>query len=180
MEIGSKIKRLRVRLGLTQEELAARTELTKGFISQLERDITSPSIATLMDILEALGTNVSEFFSDREEDALNVYSAEDMFLKEDEDVGVTIRWLVTNAQKNALEPILVTLRPGASTEADDPHEGEEFGYVLSGVISLICGEQKRKVRRGDAFYFRPTGVHYLTNSGKSEGKVLWVSTPPSF
>ena len=180
MEIGSKIKRLRVRLGLTQEELAARTELTKGFISQLERDITSPSIATLMDILEALGTNVSEFFSEQEEDGLNVYSAEDMFIKADEAAGVSIRWLVTNAQKNALEPILVTLAPGASTEADDPHEGEEFGYVLSGAITLVCGEQKHKVRRGDAFYFRPTGVHYLTNSGKTEGKVLWVSTPPSF
>ena len=180
MEIGSKIKRLRVRLGLTQEELAARTELTKGFISQLERDITSPSIATLMDILEALGTNVSEFFSEKENDAVAVYAAEDMFLKEDEEAGVTIRWLVTNAQKNALEPILVTLSPGASTEPDDPHEGEEFGYVLSGVITLVSGEQKRKVRRGDAFYFRPTGVHYLINTGKSEGKVLWVSTPPSF
>ena len=180
MEIGSKIKRLRVRLGLTQEELAARTELTKGFISQLERDITSPSIATLMDILEALGTNVSEFFSDREEDGLTVYAAEDMFIKEDGEAGVSIRWLVTNAQKNALEPILVTLGHGASTEPDDPHEGEEFGYVLSGTITLVSGDQKHKVRRGDAFYFRPTGVHYLTNSGKTEGKVLWVSTPPSF
>ncbi len=180
MEIGSKIKSLRVRLGLTQEELAARTELTKGFISQLERDITSPSIATLMDILEALGTNVSEFFSEREDDGPAVYSAEDMFIKEDEEAGVSIRWLVTNAQRNALEPILVTLAPGASTEADDPHEGEEFGYVLSGTINLVCGEQKRKVRRGDAFYFRPTGVHYLTNTGRSEGRVLWVSTPPSF
>ena len=180
MEIGSKIKRLRVRLGLTQEELAARTELTKGFISQLERDITSPSIATLMDILEALGTNVSEFFSEREDDGVMVYAADDMFIKEDDEAGVSIRWLVTNAQRNALEPILVTLAPGASTEADDPHEGEEFGYVLSGTISLICGDQKRKVRRGDAFYFHPTGVHYLTNTGKSEGKVLWVSTPPSF
>jgi transcriptional regulator with XRE-family HTH domain len=180
MEIGSKIKRLRVRLGLTQEELAARTELTKGFISQLERDITSPSIATLMDILEALGTNVSEFFSDREDDGVMTYAADDMFIKADEEAGVTIRWLVTNAQRNALEPILVTLAPGASTEPDDPHEGEEFGYVLSGVITLVSGEQKRKVRRGDAFYFRPTGVHYLTNTGKSEGKVLWVSTPPSF
>ena len=180
MEIGSKIKRLRVRLGLTQEELAARTELTKGFISQLERDITSPSIATLMDILEALGTNVSEFFSDREDDGVAVYAAEDMFIKTDEEAGVSIRWLVTNAQKNALEPILVTLAPGASTEADDPHEGEEFGYVLSGVVTIICGEQKHRARRGDAFYFRPTGVHYLTNSGKTEGKVLWVSTPPSF
>jgi transcriptional regulator with XRE-family HTH domain len=180
MEIGSKIKRLRVRLGLTQEELAARTELTKGFISQLERDITSPSIATLMDILEALGTNVSEFFSDREDDGVMTYAADDMFIKADEEAGVTIRWLVTNAQRNALEPILVTLAPGASTEPDDPHEGEEFGYVLSGVITLVSGEQKRKVRRGDAFYFRPTGVHYLINTGKSEGKVLWVSTPPSF
>lgn len=180
MEIGSKIKRLRVRLGLTQEELAARTELTKGFISQLERDITSPSIATLMDILEALGTNVSEFFSEKENDAVAVYAAEDMFLKEDEEAGVTIRWLVTNAQKNALEPILVTLSPGASTEPDDPHEGEEFGYVLQGTITLISGEQKHRVRRGDAFYFHPTGVHYLVNSGKTEGRVLWVSTPPSF
>ena len=180
MEIGGKIKRLRVRLGLTQEELAARTELTKGFISQLERDITSPSIATLMDILEALGTNVSEFFSDREDDGVMTYAADDMFIKADEEAGVTIRWLVTNAQRNALEPILVTLAPGASTEPDDPHEGEEFGYVLSGVITLVSGEQRHKVRRGDAFYFRPTGVHYLTNTGKSEGKVLWVSTPPSF
>ena len=180
MEIGSKIKRMRVRLGLTQEELAARTELTKGFISQLERDITSPSIATLMDILEALGTNVSEFFSEKENDAVAVYAADDMFLKEDEEAGVTIRWLVTNAQKNALEPILVTLSPGASTEPDDPHEGEEFGYVLSGTIILVSGDQKHRVRRGDAFYFRPTGVHYLINSGKTEGKVLWVSTPPSF
>ena len=180
MEIGSKIKRLRVRLGLTQEELAARTELTKGFISQLERDITSPSIATLMDILETLGTNVSEFFSDRVDDGIMVYSAEDMFIKEDEEAGVSIRWLVTNAQKNAMEPILVTLAPGASTEQQDPHEGEEFGYVLSGTVTLVCGEQKHKVRRGAAFYFRPNGVHYLTNSGKTETKVLWVSTPPSF
>ena len=180
MEIGSKIKRLRVRLGLTQEELAARTELTKGFISQLERDITSPSIATLMDILETLGTNVSEFFSDRVDDGIMVYSAEDMFIKEDEEAGVSIRWLVTNAQKNAMEPILVTLAPGASTEQQDPHEGEEFGYVLSGTVTLVCGEQKHKVRRGAAFYFRPNGVHYLTNSGKTETKVLGVSTPPSF
>lgn len=56
-----KNRRYRQKLGLTQEELASRTELSKGFISQLERDLTSPSIATLTDILEALGTNLSEF-----------------------------------------------------------------------------------------------------------------------
>ena len=56
MNIGEKIKELRVRSGLTQEELADRAELSKGFISQLERDNTSPSITTLLDILQCLGT----------------------------------------------------------------------------------------------------------------------------
>lgn len=61
LKIGEKIKLLRVRNNLTQEELAERSELTKGFISQVERDLASPSIQTLVDILEALGTNLKEF-----------------------------------------------------------------------------------------------------------------------
>lgn len=61
MSIGSKLKALRILKGLTQEELADRAELSKGFISQLERDLTSPSIATLMDILQCLGTTIGEF-----------------------------------------------------------------------------------------------------------------------
>ena len=178
MEIGDKIKRLRLQRGLTQEELAARTELSKGFISQLERDLTSPSIATLMDILEALGTDVSDFFRDTGDEKV-VYGREDMFEKEQDD-GVVIRWLVTNAQKNALEPILVTLPAGISTVADDPHEGEEVGYVLSGSVTLYLGEKKYRIHRGDSFCFRPTAVHFLQNTGKREALVLWVSTPPSF
>ena len=61
MVIGEKIKRLRILNNLTQEELALRCDLTKGFISKLERDLTSPSIATLVDILEALGTDLKDF-----------------------------------------------------------------------------------------------------------------------
>ena len=68
MRIGSKIKELRVLKGLTQEELADRAELSKGFISQLERDLTSPSIATLVDILQCLGTDLKTFFDDTEDD----------------------------------------------------------------------------------------------------------------
>ena len=64
MEIGSKIRSLRLTHDMTLEDLANRTELTKGFLSQLERDLTSPSIATLVDILEALGTNLTEFFTE--------------------------------------------------------------------------------------------------------------------
>ena len=68
MEIGAKIKRLRLQRGLTQEELADRCELSKGFISQVERDLTSPSIASLTDILECLGTDLPSFFSDPREE----------------------------------------------------------------------------------------------------------------
>ena len=178
LEIGEKVKRLRLQRGLTQEELAARTELSKGFISQLERDITSPSIATLMDILEALGTDIAAFFNEEQNERV-VYRSEDMFIKEADD-GSAICWLVTNAQRNALEPILVTLPSGAGTEPDDPHEGEEFGYVLQGTVWLLLGEQRLRVRRSDSFYFRPTAPHCLRNGGKSEARVLWVSTPPSF
>lgn len=179
MDIGGKIKRIRVQLGLTQEELAARTELSKGFISQLERDLTSPSIATLMDILEALGTNVSDFFNEKAEEKI-AFGIQDMFEKADTDNGRVIRWLVPNAQKNKLEPILVTLSENGKSDEDDPHMGEEFGYVLSGQIMLVVGTKRNKLRKGDSFYFTPSSAHYIYNIGKTEAKVLWVSTPPSF
>ena len=179
LSIGEKIRQLRIKYGLTQEELSARTELSKGFISQLERDLTSPSIATLMDILEALGTNIRDFFNESMEEKI-VFGAEDIFVQEDEEGGFEIRWLVTTAQKNAMEPILFTLEPGGKSVAQNAHEGEEFGYMLAGAVTLHLGERRLKIRKGDSFYFHPTDVHYLENSGKLPAKLLWVSTPPSF
>lgn len=180
VDIGDKIKRLRLKLGLTQEELAARTELSKGFISQLERNLTSPSIATLLDILEALGTDVSAFFTSEDVNEKIVFSPEDMFVKEDAELGASICWLVPNAQKNELEPILVTLEAGGSTTQDDPHPGEEFGYVLFGSVTLVTGARRFKLKKGDSFCFKPTEVHYITNPSKREARVVWVVTPPSF
>lgn len=179
IDIGDRIKRRRQKLGLTQEELAARTELSKGFISQLERNLTSPSIATLMDILEVLGLDIADFFA-RDEDEKVVFTPDDMFVKDDEEIGSSICWLVPNAQKNALEPITVTIKAGGSTYPDDPHEGEEFGYVLSGSVTLVLGLRRFKLRKGDSFCFKPTEEHYLLNSTQRESRVIWVATPPSF
>ena len=116
-KIGAKIKSLRLKYGLTQEELADRAELSKGFISQLERDQTSPSIVTLVDILECLGTTPGEFFTETAKEKI-VFSEADMFEKVQEDSSIL--WLIPNAQKNQLEPILFTLKPGASSEVDEP------------------------------------------------------------
>ncbi len=88
MEIGNKIKRLRLQLNLSQAELAARCELTKGYISQLENDLTSPSISALCDILSALGTDLAEFFK-REDDERIVFSTDDFIEKHEDDLVVT-------------------------------------------------------------------------------------------
>jgi transcriptional regulator with XRE-family HTH domain len=180
MEIGEKIRRLRLQRGLTQEELADRCELSKGFISLLERDLTSPSIATLMDILECLGTDLRTFFSEQRDEKL-VFTEEDTYVKEDaEALKGSIRWLVPTAQKNQMEPILVEMEAGGSTAEENPHEGEEFGFVLSGTVQLTLGERVVRARKGESFYFSSAEPHQLVNPGKTTARFLWVSTPPSF
>ena len=94
MQIGPKLKELRIAKNLTQEELADRAELSKGFISQLERDLTSPSIATLMDILQCLGTTIHEFFSEEAEEQI-VFHPEDYFEKKDEELCSKVEWIPT-------------------------------------------------------------------------------------
>ena len=152
MEIGQRIKQLRVMKGLTQEELADRAELSKGFISQVERDLTSPSIATLMDILQCLGVSVSEFFTEEPEEQI-VFTKEDYFIKKDEENENTIEWI-------------------------DPHEGEEFGYVLNGAVTIHLGNKVYRAKKGETFYYVSGKQHYLTS--KVGATVLWISSPPTF
>ena len=180
MDIGEKLRLMRLQRGLTQEDLADRCELSKGFISQVERNLASPSIATLTDMLECLGSSLSEFFSDRP-DEKTVFTPQDMFVKEDpEDLRGSITWLVPDAQKNDMEPILVDIGENGETYPLPPHEGEEFGYVLSGSVYLVTGDKKTRVRTGCSFCLHPRQTHYLMNAGRTRAKVLWVSNPPIF
>ena len=178
MDIGSKIRELRILNGLTQEELADRSELSKGFISQLENDVTSPSIATLEDILQCLGMTISEFFSRDAEPPQTVFGNEDYFEKKDDELGNATTWIIPNAQKNIMEPIRLSLKAGGSTYPDNPHEGEEFGYVLKGEIVIVLGKERYKAKAGESFYYTPDRKHYITS--KKGAEILWVSAPPSF
>lgn len=177
MEIGKKIKMLRTRIGLTQEELASRSEVTKGFLSQLENDLTSPSITTLSDIVEALGTNLSAFFKEEKEEQI-VFTKDDFFV--DEQEGSTIHWIVPNAQKNDMEPMLLELNSNGQSHEINPHEGEEFGYVLVGKIDLEVGDQIHTIGKGETFYIQGSNKHVLKNPYQQKAKVLWVCTPPIF
>ena len=180
MDIGEKLRQLRLQRGLTQEDMADRCELSKGFISQVERNLASPSIATLTDMLECLGSSLSLFFKE-DKNEKTVFTPQDMFVKEDEEgLHGAITWLVPDAQKNSMEPILVEMNEGGESYPLPPHEGEEFGYVLQGTISLVMGEKRTRVRTGCSFCIHPKETHYLVNAGKTKARVLWVSNPPIF
>ena len=179
MDIGNKLKELRVLKGLTQEELADRSELSKGFISQLERNLTSPSITTIIDILQCLGTSIGEFFNEAPDEQI-VFGKQDYFVKEDTEYKNEIKWIIPNAQKNTIEPIYLTLQAGGSTCPDTPHEGEEFGYVLQGAVSIHLGNKTYNAKKGESFYFKADSTHYIQAGQKTGAVLIWVSTPPSF
>ena len=168
---------MRTQKGLTLEELASRSELTKGFLSQLERNLTSPSIDSLSDILEALGSNLSEFFKEDSVEQITFRSS-DFFV--DEREGCTVNWIVPNTQKNQMEPILIELPAGGESFEMAPHSGEEFGFVLDGSVVLICDGKRSTVRKGETFYLHGRSFHKLCNERKTPARVLWVSTPPLF
>lgn len=177
MELGAKIKRLRLQCGFTQEELADRCELTKGYISQLENELTSPSIQTLLDVLSALGTTAAEFFGEEQEEQI-VFTSDDFFEKDAD--GHTVTWLVPNSQKNEMEPVKMQIKPHSCLDKDMPHEGEEFGFVLQGDIVIHLGKKEYAAKSGDAFYYESDKVHYLENRTAETAVVLWVASPPTF
>ena len=153
MNIGKKLKRLRQEKYLTQDELASRCELSKGFISQVERDLTSPSIANLADILEGLGTNLKDFFSDDTDEKI-VFNLEDAFEVIDSKMKYKVEWIIPNAQKNQMEPILLTLEEGGRYKEEIAHDGQEFGYILEGEINIHLGEKIFHAKKGESFYYK--------------------------
>lgn len=179
MNIGEKIKNRRLQMGLTQEELADRSDLTKGFISQLERDHTSPSVDTLENIVNALGLSMAGFFVESEEEPV-VYRKDEAIVSRDGELGSSMAWLISNAQVREMEPVIVEVESEGATKHYPPFEGEVFGYVLDGSVELNYGEKTFQIKKKDSFYFEADEPFYVANPNKKIARILWVATPPTF
>ncbi|MBK7140748.1 MAG: helix-turn-helix transcriptional regulator [bacterium] len=176
LKIGEKIRALRLASDLTQEELADRAQLTKGFISQLENDQTSISVDSLSDLLDALGVTLSEFFSDTTEEKVVFEPAERVPV---EGWGVSkFELLVPGSTNNLMDPILLEIKPGEKMEPRGPHAGEQFGYVLNGTATLRIDKKTFTVPSRHCFYFESDRTHQVMNNGRTVVKLLWVITPP--
>ena len=176
--IGERIRMLRQAKSLTLEELSSRAGLTKGFISQVERNLTSLSVESLIGILDALDEKASTFFDGAFAEKI-VFRAKDRVELEKENVDV-FQILVPAAQNRLMDPALLELDPGHKTEEEEPHEGEEFGFVLSGGVDVVLGSKTYRVRKGEVFYYKASKKHFLANRRKTRAVVLWVSSPPNF
>lgn len=175
MEIGSKIKSLRLKNGLTQEELGERTDLSKGFISQLERDMNSPSIETFFTLLEVLGTTPKEFFDDAESPQV-IYSSKDHRVHKDEEAGYEVDWLIPTSYKKEMEPIYLTLLENGQYKKFEPSQSETFIYVLEGKVRLVLGEEEYIAVAGDSIYYEASQHHQLVNAGKGKCEMIISAT----
>ncbi|WP_027108260.1 helix-turn-helix domain-containing protein [Lacticigenium naphthae] len=175
MKIGARIKNLRLKNNLTQEELAERTDVTKGFISQMERDISVPSMEVFFDVLEVLGTTPGEFFEEDKKQRI-VYEAKDALFFEDNERGYQIQWLIPESAEKEMEPVLIELNEQGSMKKYPPSRSESFGYVLQGAIEVVLGTEKWKVETGNTFYFQANQEHQLRNSVDKKSKILLVVT----
>jgi transcriptional regulator with XRE-family HTH domain len=178
LKIGERIRNLRLASDLTQEELADRADLTKGFISQLERDQTSISVDSLLQILKVMNVKVTDFFRESVEEKV-VYSATERTALVETGAD-RFELLIPGGTNREMEAALVRLLPAQKTDPVKPFQGEAFGFVLKGSLTLRFGGEKYTAHGGDSFYFSGEREHILENTGRRPAEFIWVTTPPMF
>jgi transcriptional regulator with XRE-family HTH domain len=172
MNIGPKIRRLRKLRGLTIEELADNAALTKGFISQLERDLTVPSVTNLKQVLDVLGVQLSAFFSDFSEREKNIFTKKDR-TQETSTQTYKIENLIPKLKYLEMEPVLLTLGPALEFKKQF-EEDESFGFVVKGNLEIKIDDEKRLVSKGDCFYIFFDSILSLKNLTKKPAEILFV------
>jgi len=173
MKIGQKIRRLRKLRGLTIEQLADHAELTKGFISQLERDKTIPTIVTLKQVLDVLGVELSIFFDEFQEREKNIFTKKDRSGDKTNKNYIT-ELLIPKLQYLEMEPVLITLLPSA-VYSKKYEEDEGFGLIVKGRIKLTINKEQKIVQRGDCFYLFFDNKITMKNLTKKTAEVLVVN-----
>jgi len=189
LNIGERLKAIRVSKGLSQRELAARAGLTNGAISMIEQDKTSPSVSSLKRLLDGIPMTLSEFFATVEQDASPKYfhAAAELTELSPHDIGLgdgaeklSLRQ-VGDASRHSLQMLFETYAPGADTgEGMLSHESEEAGIVISGSVEVTVDNQIRVLNPGDGYLFDSRLPHRFRNVGTQECVVISACTPPTF
>jgi transcriptional regulator with XRE-family HTH domain len=173
---------LRREKGLTLEGLSSVCGLSAGFISQVERGLSSLSIVSLRAISEALGVSPSELFLKEEEPQVAesegispVKKAVDQLRIQIGEYPITYRYL-SGEFSNRIMEVLINEFPPNYSHPLAPHRGEEFGYVLEGRLILKIGKEEYFLAPGDSYHFLASRPHSYRTSEKQGAKVLITTT----
>ena len=179
MQLGRKIRDLRLRRGLTVQKLADATGLSKGFISQVENDRTSPSLATLRDLAAALRTSMAYLVLE-DDPTLHVVRAADR-PRLPADGGAPRTELLSAPPRRNLELLRLELPPGPQAgESRHSNPGEECLLCVEGRVRLLHGEQEVMLETGDSCHFDGRVPHSTENPGPAPATVLIATMPAAF
>lgn len=164
------VRALRKERGLTLEALAAQTDLTKSYVSKIERGQSTPSIAVAMRIARSLNVDVAQLFADdASRSRIVIDRAQDR-------VGAARYYpIAPRMLAKAMSPFIV--RPGREF-AKDPHpehSGQEFVYVVSGSIELDHDGEIVTLNSGDGAYFDASLDHRMRTTGAGDAEVLVIA-----
>jgi transcriptional regulator with XRE-family HTH domain len=180
LALGERLRAARRARGLTLRALADRASVTESFLSQVERDVSSPSIASLQRICRALELSIAELF-DGGVPAGRVVRREERRTVHYPGLGAVDEFLTADV-RGRLQVILSTIDPGGGTgpEAYTHESDEECVVVLEGSLDLWVGDQHHVLRQGDAITYPSRIPHRNTNRGDRPARVLFCLTPPSY
>jgi transcriptional regulator with XRE-family HTH domain len=181
LEVGRRIRALRRARNLSLETVVARTDLSIGFVSQIERGLSSPSLRVLATLADVLGVGIAALFGAKPGDdgasggvvTREVQRAELKLWR----TGISKQLLSPAGAENRLNLFLVHIEPGGST-GDElyTHDGEEAGLVLEGEMMLTVDAETWSLKTGDSFRFASRRPHRFSNpADDTKSVVLWVN-----
>jgi transcriptional regulator with XRE-family HTH domain len=173
--IGGRIRATRLARGLTLGQVAAAAGLTQGFVSKLERDQVSPSVASLVAVCEALGLKVGELFDPPASAIVRAGDGAQINFG-----GTDAReFLLSSGNQTSIEVLHSKIAPGGSggDELYSLNCEVEFVYVLNGQLEIILGPERHLLNTGDAMTFRGRDPHSWRNPSEQPIEVLWVMSP---
>jgi transcriptional regulator with XRE-family HTH domain len=179
-DIGQRLRHLRLRLDLSQRELARRAGVSNATISMIEANRVSPSISALKQVLSALGAGIADFFASTEDERDRVLFRADE-LTEIAGGAISYRQVGANLQGHALQMLHERYKPGAQSGRKMlSHQGEEAGIVIKGRLALEVDGRRYQLGPGDAYSFDSRKPHSFHNMGDVELVIVSACTPPSF
>ncbi len=182
--LGDKVRSLRKKLGMTQKELAEQVGLTPSFISQLEKNLISPSLDSLLRLSEKLDTQPIYFLTDEQSGPwqkmiIKPKERQEVHLKGAKVAEVKLQLLVSDVLNRRMEPYLVSLKKGGKINGNFfNHRGDEFAYVMEGDVEVEIQGEKQVLRQGDSIYIGSTAPSRWINTSKGETVLFWVLSPP--